>query len=216
MGKPLTIAQDARRLWLDEYKATPLNQPLSSVILPEYQRIIAREFANEPEVDPRILGSCWHFIREIAHQWRFMRDFVKVEFCDDDPTPYKNGAPHYAALREGVERTGVLKVFRSPNREHPILGYEITRLADGTWENYNSIFRAVHDFFGHLASGGHFGWNGETQAYYSHAAMFSLEARRALFSETVAQQCWYAIHKDYAPQKCVWYDECWFSPPFKA
>jgi hypothetical protein len=67
----------------------------------------------------------------------------------------------------------------------------------------------VHDYFGHLASGGEFSWLGETRAYFSHAAMFSDKAKRALFSETVGQQCWYAIHNDYSEQKCVYYED-WY------
>jgi hypothetical protein len=111
-----------------------------------------------------------------------------------------------------VKATQHLRVFRSTG-DHAILD-SVSILHNGRKETMNSIFRAVHDFYGHLASGGHFGWNGETTAYYSHASMFTEDARQALFCETVAQQCYYAIHNDFAPQRCVTFNPADFAAPY--
>lgn len=51
----------------------------------------------------------------------------------------------------------------------------------------NDQFRAVHDYFGHVATGRGFDRHGEEAAYRSHAQMFPPEARSALASETRGQ-----------------------------
>lgn len=51
----------------------------------------------------------------------------------------------------------------------------------------NDRFRAVHDVFGHAATGRGFDANGEEAAYLSHRQMFSSRARPAMTSETHGQ-----------------------------
>lgn len=51
----------------------------------------------------------------------------------------------------------------------------------------NDKFRAVHDYFGHVAIGRGFDRHGEEAAYRSHAQMFPKKARQALSSETRGQ-----------------------------
>lgn len=170
--------------------------------LTRYQHEVAGIFARSPMVDHRVLPAYSLFAEQIMRQFMYMTDVLKVdvEFTDDDPSA---GDTRAALLREQYLNTGTLTIFRSQG-EHQILDGDGLEYK-GREETCNSLFRAVHDYFGHLASGGEFGWLGETRAYFSHAAMFTEGARRALFSETVGQQCWYAVHKDYSPQKCVWF-----------
>lgn len=192
--------------------ATPSNVPLAT-----YQEAVAALFAKAPPIDPAVVASYETFMVEAHHQFDAMREAgIVVEFCDDDPTPIspKTGRISYRLFVEEVNATGVLKVYRSLDADHPILGaYHL--IHNGRAENFNSVFRSVHDWYGHLASGGRFMWKGETIAFYSHASMFSPHAQEALFSETVAQQCWYAVHGDYAPQKCVRYTREWQTPPLE-
>lgn len=51
----------------------------------------------------------------------------------------------------------------------------------------NDKFRAVHDLFGHAATGRGFSRHGEEAAWRSHVQMFSPEAREAMTSETRGQ-----------------------------
>ena len=51
----------------------------------------------------------------------------------------------------------------------------------------NDRFRAVHDVFGHAATGRGFSRNGEEAAYLSHRQMFPRSAQAALASETRGQ-----------------------------
>jgi len=54
----------------------------------------------------------------------------------------------------------------------------------------NDVFRAVHDFYGHVKSGTTFRATGEENAWQNHAAMFSPLARRAMTTETRGQNSW--------------------------
>jgi hypothetical protein len=51
----------------------------------------------------------------------------------------------------------------------------------------NDRFRAIHDVFGHAATGRDFSRHGEEAAYLSHRQMFSRRAQEALASETRGQ-----------------------------
>jgi hypothetical protein len=51
----------------------------------------------------------------------------------------------------------------------------------------NDRFRAVHDIFGHLATGRGFARHGESGAQYHHTQMFPQEAQEALNSELRAR-----------------------------
>jgi hypothetical protein len=75
-------------------------------------------------------------------------------------------------------------------RAHPLLSNE-----------ENDMFRTVHDFFGHAASGRGFGKDGEEAAWVAHSVMFSPEARRAMTTETRGQNSYYNKFGEFAPQK---------------
>lgn len=69
----------------------------------------------------------------------------------------------------------------------------------------NCLFRAVHDFYGHAATGCPFETlEGELEAYQNHRKMYSKAAQAALFGETVAQLCHYYAFSDFvSTQKCT-------------
>jgi len=54
----------------------------------------------------------------------------------------------------------------------------------------NDIFRAVHDYFGHIKDGNGFRARGEEHAWRSHSAMYTPKARRAMTSKTRGQNSW--------------------------
>lgn len=54
----------------------------------------------------------------------------------------------------------------------------------------NDIFRAVHDYFGHVKEGVGFRADGEENAWRAHSAMYSPEARKAMTTETRGQNSW--------------------------
>lgn len=193
--------------------------------LAHYQQHVSSLFVAAPTFSrakdaPVALQDAYHaLVTELREQFAWMMKFgIDVVFCDDDPTPLDpiTGRISHKLFVEEYLRTGQLRVFRSNPGHKSLEHIFLDRTGwwhNGRWENANSFFRAVHDFFGHLASGGHFGWRGETTAYYSHSTMFTEQARHALFSETTGQQAFYAIKKDFSPQKSVWFDACWHNPP---
>ena len=75
-----------------------------------------------------------------------------------------------ATTASGAGRPG------SPALDNPMMPREM-----------NDKFRAVHDAFGHLATGRDFTRHGEAAAAQHHAAMFPPEAHPAMFSETRSQ-----------------------------
>lgn len=182
----------------------------SQVAKSGYQALVASMY--HADNSQAALPNYRAFMHELLAQWNAVIQVVDVEFCDDDPTPMDaNGAPSSKLMIAEVERTNVLRVFRSGG-DHVVLDVPAVEWK-GRTETYNSIFRAVHDFLGHCATGASFGWKGETQAYYSHAMTFSDEARCALFCETVAQQCVYAVTGDYAEQKIAYFPKTLHFPP---
>lgn len=61
---------------------------------------------------------------------------------------------------------------------------------DNLMADFNDVFRAVHDFFGHAAEGYQFGPRGELAAWNAHSEMYPPAAQGALASETLAQNLW--------------------------
>lgn len=73
--------------------------------------------------------------------------------------------------------------------DNPLLadsGYKIS----GQPATINDIFRAVHDYFGHVKEGVGFRADGEENAWRAHSSMYSPEARRAMTTETRGQNSW--------------------------
>jgi hypothetical protein len=205
--------RDTYKWWERRSKLEP-----SPIDLGTYQGWVNVLYQNGPAIDPQAVSSYRAMARECIEQFAWMlKHGVHVTFHDTDPTPMATGKdgtqyPSIKLLMQEFESTGELRIYRSPDGFHPLLDMHSVQ-HNGREENANSIFRAVHDYFGHLASGGYFNWTGETQAYYSHASMFSDAARPALFCDSVAQQCVYAATGDYADQKCIRFGPEWFSPP---
>jgi hypothetical protein len=81
---------------------------------------------------------------------------VKVEFVSTDP--YKTSKEMFADVSK--KRLKVLSTETTGG--HPVFTDE-----------QNDRFRAVHDFFGHAATGRGFGQDGEEAAWVHHSQMFT-------------------------------------------
>jgi hypothetical protein len=177
--------------------------PLAGKIADDYDKLISNP------TDPRVIASYTKLADEVADQYKYLTEElgIKVEFVDTDPyvklgangEPLLNKAgkpiPDSKAMMEDVLENGRLKVYKTADDQiHPILTKEI-----------NDQFRAVHDFFGHAASGRGFHADGEEAAWVSHSVMFSPLARRAMTTETRGQNSWVNKYgtpeKDFADQK---------------
>lgn len=139
---------------------------------------IADAFLAAPVRDERAYGAYAAFCRETVRQFHFLvgrPEFgglgLTVRVVDEDPYPD-------AAAMVADIRARRLLVFSSAASENPH-----PYLSDGE----NDMFRAVHDAFGHAASGRGFDRHGEEAAWLKHAAMYSPRARRAMTTETRGQ-----------------------------
>jgi hypothetical protein len=110
---------------------------------------------------------------------------IKVVYTDTDP--YES---YHDMLRE-VEQTGVLEVLRTEaTGGHPYWPNEV-----------NDKFRAVHDAFGHLATGRGFDRHGEEAAFQAHRSMFPEEAWPALATELRGQNQFLLHTGEFGEQK---------------
>ncbi|MEE1930142.1 crotonobetainyl-CoA--carnitine CoA-transferase [Streptomyces sp. TRM 70351] len=138
------------------------------------------------------------FKAETRRQYEAMRAAgVEVRPWVREGQPYRNSAD----LRREVTATGVLYVYLTGNGHgqsgsspgvagHPMVETS-DYLIDGVRFVHNDVFRAVHDFFGHVAHGNPFSARGEFQATWDHCHMYPRDCHPVLLSETIGQVCWF-------------------------
>ncbi|WP_405097205.1 hypothetical protein [Micromonospora sp. NBC_01412] len=183
---PVTYVHDGARQYGAGSTGITLAEAYERVRLdPVVGAAIADAYMAAPLRDERAYAAYAAFCRETVRQYHFLvgrAEFgglgVAVRIVDEDP---------YADVGSMVDdvRRRRLKVWASAanGNPHPYLG-------DGE----NDMFRAVHDVFGHAASGRGFDRHGEEAAWLKHSAMYSSLARRALTTETRGQNCALIFH----------------------
>lgn len=162
-----------------DYQKTVANRARAARIADAYDELPVR--------DEKAYESYDALASEVEAQFDYMTKTmgIKVEFVADDP--YKTSREMFADASKGV-----LKVLSTASTgSHPYLTDE-----------QNDKFRAVHDFFGHAATGRGFGQDGEESAWVHHSQMFTETARGALTTETRGQNSWYNTRgQGFAEQK---------------
>lgn len=152
---------------------------------PELGSAIAEAYMAAPTRDERAFAAYAAFCAQTVQQYHFLVGRVEfgglgvaVRVVDDDPYP------DALAMVEDVRRRR-LRVFASAatGNPHPYLS-----------DAENDMFRAVHDAFGHAASGRGFDVHGEEAAWLKHGAMYTPLARRALTTEIRGQTCAQVFH----------------------
>jgi hypothetical protein len=134
--------------------------------------------------------------KELRAQFGIVRAYVDVTFSPDDPYPNSramfNDIEQYRSLRvfTGGEPIAACHLFGSPAY---IDGYPGL--------TFNHVFRAVHDALAHYPERNSFGVTGEFRAFQAHARLLTPLAVKALATETLGQNAFYALNKAYAPQK---------------
>ncbi|MFT7836743.1 crotonobetainyl-CoA--carnitine CoA-transferase [Saccharothrix sp. BKS2] len=163
---------------------------------PDYCRRVARWFDRAPHLayDARLSRLYHRFKWETLQQYEVIRRVgITVEPWVRPGQPYRDSAD----LRASVLSTGVLHVYLTDSGHgegetgyHPMLAP--TGLSIGGVDfRYNDVFRAVHDIFGHVMFDNDFSSRGEFRAAFCHMGMYSPDVHPVLFSEQVAQICWY-------------------------
>jgi hypothetical protein len=146
------------------------------VNLPQGQRI-AREYDSAPSFDPAAVPHYKAMAEETGRQFDFLTRpqskgglGVNVSVTQDDP--YKRARDMMAD---------------AANNNFKVLSTKTTGGHPLFTNDQNDMFRAVHDYFGHAATGRGFDPHGEEAAFRSHYAMFSPAARPAMATETRGQ-----------------------------
>lgn len=137
----------------------------------------AYKHAEDAPEDPRIRRSYGALAHETNRQYEFMTKpkeeggmGLRHEVSEHDP--YKTAEEMAQDVGAGRIRT----MATATTGPHNFFSNET-----------NDRFRAVHDVFGHAATGRGFSRHGEEAAYLSHRQMFSKRAAPALASETRGQ-----------------------------
>lgn len=155
---------------------------------PRHRTRAARAYAKMPSFDPGAVKAYKALTKEVAEQYEYMTKTlgIKVKVTAEDPYP------DVASMMHDINVNKTLKVMSTATTgSHPLLTDE-----------QNDKFRAVHDFFGHAATGRDFSRHGERATYLSHASMMrNPDSIRALFTETEMQNAALIATGEFQEQK---------------
>lgn len=196
---PHQPARDAAAAYM-KTAGLPYNPPSTyRQVDPAHAAQIAHAFDAMPHApdDPAVRASYDAMIRETLGQYQHMKNTgLNVEFMPHGQDPYA-ASPRLAA--EDVKNNNHLYIYptaeghgtgdAAASAGNPLLG-DSGESFGGVPATHNDVFRAVHDYFGHIKEGVGFRANGEENAWRQHAGMYSDLARPAMTSETRGQNSW--------------------------
>lgn len=163
-------------------------------LTPERRQEIADFYNAAAEIDAEkaseeIKRAYEALTSEIDDQYEMLVKELKIEIEFVDYDPYAD----FMEMRKDFVENRRIKIMKtSVTGGHPLMADE-----------QNDRLRAVHDAFGHLATGRGFDRHGEEAAYQAHSTMFSEEARKALATELRGQNNTLLVNGDFPPQKLV-------------
>ena len=177
-GKVDYIHEGVRR-YLDEHPEYDQGEFLESyddvMSIEENQRVLSAAYIAAPDLDtsPEVEAAYKQFRVEVEEQYRFMTETlgIKHEIVDYDPYPNVEAMIYDVRVNNRIKS----------------LATRVTGSHEDVTDEQNDHLRAVHDVFGHAASGRGFDRHGEESAYQAHAGMFGPQASRVAFTEFRAQ-----------------------------
>jgi hypothetical protein len=171
--------------------------PETTVANPSMTKSLADAYAALPDGAPAV-GSesyvAYEALRvEVKAQYKYLTEElgIKVEFMPSGVDPYRDAAE----MVQDVLVNKRLKIYTDYS-DHPMF-----RIDPETGIHENNMFRAVHDYFGHIAGGSRFDRNGEELAFLRHMQMFSDEATKAATTELRGQNAYLIRNGTFPPQK---------------
>jgi hypothetical protein len=190
---------------------------------PERATRIAHAYENmehDPS-HPLVKASYEALKQETLAQYRAAKAAgLKAEFYPD-PTkdPYRSQP---RLMSEDVNKNNHMYVYPTDagfgtgqqpeeHENNPLLGDSGERW-NGKPVTFNDLFRAVHDYYGHVKEGVGFRGDGEENAWRSHAAMYSPLARIAMGSETRGQNSLLNYGPNGERNRNASTDDTFFSP----
>jgi hypothetical protein len=146
---------------------------------------------HEPN-DPKVQAAYDALKKETVDQYKAIVDAgYTIEPYEGKGEPYANSA----AMLKDVRDNKHLYFLRTDEAFTPESGRNLMMEPSGVQLGgkdapVNDVFRAVHDFFGHVKEGYTFGPRGEYNAWRAHDELYSPEAQPALAAETLGQNAW--------------------------
>lgn len=165
---------------------------------PEQIEQVGRWYADAPMLDPKAEAAYRLMREETGRQFDVLTKPTSQGGLGVDVS-VTSGDPYDTFKLSGVREL----VDDLNNRRLRVLSTASTGGHPFFTNDQNDMFRAVHDAFGHGATGRGFNRHGEEAAYRSHARMYSPEARPAMGAETRAQNAYVNLFGDFGPQKMV-------------
>lgn len=172
------VADSGRARYMRENRlglSTPAAELANVEASPAMAQQIAAAYDELPLRDdsPEVTSAFTAMRDGVNTQFEYMTGELGIRVIVQDTDPY----PDVQAMTADVEENKTLRVLSTASTGgHPFFS-----------DTENDRFRAVHDFFGHAATGRGFSRHGEEAAYVAHAEMFPPEARGALATETRGQ-----------------------------
>lgn len=148
-----------------------------------FARAVADAYAAAPLYDQEAIPSYEALAKSLEKTFKQLQSKVDVRFVEGQP--YSNEKE----MADAVKKTGILYISTDFN-EHPFFTPE-----------QNLKFRAVHDWYTHIATGSEFSQRGEIKAYNNQAKVTPRAALPALFTEVVGQAMYATVHGDFPEQK---------------
>ena len=134
---------------------------------------IAGAYDKLPSDDPAAHEAYKALAEEVSKQYEHMTGAMGITVSVVKEDPYKDITE---MRRDVLENHHIAVLSTAETGSHPFLT-----------DAQNDQFRAVHDVFGHAATGRGFDRHGEEAAWVSHSLMFSPQARQAMTTETRGQ-----------------------------
>ena len=153
---------------------------------PEYKDAVFRAYQEKmPDVVKQ--SGARNYDELMASSYSKLADETKKQFesLPISMSFHRNGEGNYTSSKE------MLKDLHGNKHMYVFQGgdpHDYLHVVDPeTGLNYNEMFRAVHDFYGHGVHGNPFGPKGEEIAFGAHSNLFSPLARMAMLTETRGQ-----------------------------
>lgn len=156
----------------------------------KYSQLVAEAYRQAPMFDDAAIAGYKSLEDWLHGQFRRISHNVRFEFVPEHV--YTSSRD----LQQRVEKEGVMYVS-TLDADHPVWTGEQGLIT-------NTMFRAWHDWEGHIVKGKAFSLQGEIAAYNAHARMVPNAARPVLFTEVVGQICcFYQNGKKNCEQKAA-------------
>jgi hypothetical protein len=161
-----------------------VTEKIAHVNLDDFADDVAAAYKAAPEIELGV-EKYWDALNQSNHKlFDHIKSKYKVEFVDEDP--YVSAEE----MRREADDTGILKIYKGESN-HPYFS-----------DKDNWIFRAVHDYYTHIATHTeNFDLRGEVRAYNTHMKLVPPMARPALFTELIGQVCFAIKYGNFPKQK---------------